>query len=118
MSQYRVKNYLWLLIIVAVIAITLLSGCSSSPKMQAQKPQYCHTSQEILVKNGQKVESATLVECTDDQIKRLTVNRLGMANNCGEFTYWTRIGNKNVERKGISCQKLDGSWEIINTTSY
>lgn len=101
-----------------VLATIFMVGCSSSPKIVAQKPQYCHTSQEILLKNGQTVESATLVECTDDQIKRLTANRLGMASNCGEFTYWTRIGNRNVERKGISCQKLDGSWEIVNTTTY
>lgn len=102
--------------ISAILATIFLVGCSSSPKIVAQKPQYCHTSQEILIKDGEKVNSATLVECTDDQIKRLAVNRLGMASNCGEFTYWTRIGNKDVQRKGISCQKLDGSWEIINTT--
>lgn len=103
---------------VAIVATIFLVGCSSSPKIVAQKPQYCHTSQEILIKNGEKVDSATLVECTDDQIKRMPAVRLGMANNCGEFTYWTRLGNRNVERKGISCQKMDGSWEIINTTSY
>jgi hypothetical protein len=103
---------------VAMLATIFLVGCSSSPKIVAQKPQYCHTSQEILIKNGEKVDSATLVECTDDQIKRMPAVRLGMANNCGEFTYWTRLGNRNVERKGISCQKMDGSWEIINTTSY
>ncbi len=104
--------------IIAVASVALITGCSSAPKVQAQKPQYCHTSQEILIRNGEKVDSATLVECTDDQIKRMPAVRLGMANNCGEFTYWTRIGNRNVERKGISCQKLDGSWEIINTSSY
>ncbi len=117
MGPYTLKNSLWAVIILLFL-IVALTGCSSAPKIQAQKPQYCHTSQEILLKNGQKVESATLVECTDDQVKRLTANRLGMASNCGEFTYWTKIGNHNVERKGISCQKLDGSWEIINTTSY
>ncbi len=104
--------------IIAVASVALITGCSSAPKVQAQKPQYCHTSQEILIRNGEKVDSATLVECTDDQIKRMPAVRLGMANNCGEFTYCTRIGNRNVERKGISCQKLDGSWEIINTSSY
>ncbi len=104
--------------IIAVASVALITGCSSAPKVQAQKPQYCHTSQEILIRNGEKVDSATLVECTDDQIKRMPAVRLGMANSCGEFTYWTRIGNRNVERKGISCQKLDGSWEIINTSSY
>lgn len=116
MSQYRVKNYLWLLIIAMVVAISLLSGCSSAPKVQAQKPQYCHTSQTIKTQNGERVNSETTVECTDDQIKRVAVSRLGMAPNCGEFVYWMQIGGKNVQRKGISCQKLDGSWEVINTS--
>jgi len=99
-----------------LLAVTLaLTGCSSSPKVTANKPQYCHTSQSILVQNGEKVNSATLVECTDDQLKRVAVSRAGMAANCGEFTYWMQIGGRDVQRKGISCQKLDGSWEVINT---
>ena len=103
----------------AIIVIgTMIAGCSSNPKVQAEKPQYCHTSQAIVLKNGEKVESATMVECTDDQIKRLAANRLGMASNCGEFSYWMRIGGNDVQRKGISCQKPDGSWEIVNTYQY
>ena len=117
MNGYQGKNYLWTVIVVAVLLLALLSGCSSAPRVQAQKPQYCHTSQNIVVKNGEKVDSATLVQCTDDQIKRLAVNRLGMASNCGEFSYWMQIGGNNVQRKGISCQKLDGTWEVINTTN-
>ena len=118
MSQYRVKNYLWLLIIVTVIAITLLSGCSSSPKIQAQQPQYCYTSQTIVTENGERVQSRTQVSCTDDQIERLTAKRLGMSANCGEFLYWMQIGGNNVQRKGISCQRPDGNWEIVNTVNY
>lgn len=102
---------------LALIGLLALAGCSSSPKVTAQKPQYCHTSQEILVRNGEKVDSATLVECTDDQIKRMPAVRLGMANNCGQFKYWMQLGDKYVQRTGISCQKLDGTWEVINTTS-
>lgn len=109
-----VKNYLWLLIVAMMVLIALLSGCSSAPKKIAQKPQYCHTSQTIKTQNGERVNSETTVECTDDQIKRVTVARLGMAPNCGEFTYWMQIGGKNVQRQGISCQKLDGSWEVID----
>jgi len=115
MHPYRVKDYLWVLILAMVVVVSLLSGCSSAPKVKAQQPQYCHTSQEILIRNGEKVDSATLVECTDDQLKRLAVARIGMAPNCGEFTYWMQIGGRDVQRKGISCQKLDGSWEVINT---
>jgi hypothetical protein len=114
MQPYTVKNYLWA-VIIGLFLIVALTGCSSTPKVQAQKPQYCHTSQEILIRNGEKVDSATLVECTDDQLKRLAVARIGMAPNCGEFTYWMQIGGRDVQRKGISCQKLDGSWEVINT---
>lgn len=99
-----------------VIPLTFLSlaGCGATPKVQAKKPQYCHTNQAILLQNGKTVESATLVECSDDQIKRLTASRAGLSPYCGEFTYWMRIGGNDVQRKGISCQKPDGSWEVVD----
>jgi hypothetical protein len=105
-------KYLW------ILAGLILAGCSSAPKVTAQKPQYCHTSQTIQTKNGEKVDSTTTVECTDDQIKKMSSVRLGIASNCGEFSYWMNIGGRNVQRKGISCQKLDGTWEVINTSGY
>lgn len=101
---------------VALIGLVALAGCSSSPKVTAQKPQYCHTSQNIVIRNGEKVDSATLLECTDDQIKRMPAVRLGIAPNCGQFSYWMQIGGNHVQRKGISCQRLDGTWEVINTS--
>ena len=102
---------------IVAVAVTLV-GCSSAPKVTAQKPQYCHTSQTIKTQNGEKVNSVTVVECTDDQIKKLTQVRLGSAPNCGEFTYWMQIGGRHVQRKGISCQKPDGSWEVVNTNQH
>jgi uncharacterized protein YceK len=114
MDSYKVKNYLWALIVIMFLIIAL-SGCSSAPKAIAQKPQYCYTSQTIETQNRNEVNSKTTVECTDDQIKRLAEVRLGMAANCGEFQYWMKQGNYDVQRKGISCQKPDGSWEIVNT---
>jgi hypothetical protein len=101
--------------VVSVALMLAVAGCSSAPKMQAQKPQYCHTSQDIVVRNGERVDSVTLVRCDDDQLNRITERRLGLSTHCGEFTYWTKIGGKDVQRKGISCQKPDGSWEVINT---
>ena len=117
MDEYRVKEILWTIIIVIAI-LMLMSGCSSAPIIKAQKPQYCHTSQTIETRNREKVDSKTVVECTDDQIKRLAEVRLGMAANCGEFLYWMKKGGRDVQAKGISCQKPDGSWEIVNTTNY
>lgn len=105
------------LLCVAATA-SLLAACGSSPRVQAEKPAYCITSQTIKTQNGERVESQTVLECTDDQIKRITQKRLGSAPNCGEFTYWMTLGGRDVQRKGISCQKPDGNWEIINTTGY
>jgi hypothetical protein len=104
--------------ILSLVAVIVLVGCSSAPKVTAQKPQYCHTNQVIQVRNGEKVDSVTMVECTDDQIKKLFQVRSGMAPNCGEFTYWMKLGGRDVQRKGVSCQKPDGSWEIVNAAGY
>jgi hypothetical protein len=115
MYDYKVKNYLWAVILLCFLLLALLSGCSSAPKAVAQKPQYCYTSQTITTHNKETVDSKTVLECTDDDIKRITTARLGMSTNCGEFTYWMQIGGRDVQRKGVSCQKLDGGWEIVNT---
>lgn len=104
--------------IAIVLAGLVLAGCSSAPKVSAEKPAYCITNQTTILKNGEKVESQTVLECTDDQIKRIAQKRLGSSPYCGEFTYWMQIGGNNVQRKGISCQKPDGSWEVINTVGY
>jgi hypothetical protein len=99
---------------LAVVSVYLV-GCSSAPKVQAQKPQYCHTSQTIQLKNGETVNSLTQVECTDDQIKRVTTARIGMSKNCGYFTGWMKKGGRDVQYRAISCQLPDGSWEIVDT---
>lgn len=102
------------LALLATLAL-VVTGCSSTPKVVAEKPEYCHTSQDIVVKNGEKVESMTHIECTDDEIKRLFQVRSGMAPNCGTYTYWMKIGGRDVQRKGVSCQRPDGTWEVVNT---
>lgn len=93
--------------------IMALTGCSSAPKVVAQKPQYCHTSQEILVRNGEKVDSATLVECTDDQFKRLTSVRMGMADHCGISNRTIQSGGKLINVQVKSCAILDHNGSIV-----
>lgn len=101
-----------------LLPILLVIGCSTGPKYQAEKPQYCYTKQVIVKDHNDTVASRTVVECNDNQIERLFQVQSGMAPNCGEFTYWMQIGGRNVQRKGVSCQKPDGSWEIVNTTQW
>jgi len=92
-----------------------LTGCSSAPKVQAQKPQYCHTSQTIKTQNGDRVNSETTVECTDDQFKRLTAVRMGMADHCGISNRTIQSGGKLVNIQVKSCAILDHNG---NTVGY
>ena len=102
---------------LVLIGALVLTACASTnqPLVQAQKPQYCNTSERIVIEDGRTVDKSTVVECTDDQIQKLFQVKSGMAPNCGEFTYWMKIGGQDVQRKGVSCQKPDGTWEIVNT---
>ena len=90
-----------------------LTGCSSTPRVQAQKPQYCHTSQTIKTQNGERVNSETLVECTDDQFKRLTAVRMGMAGHCGIANRTVQSGDKLVNVQIKSCQILDHNGAVV-----
>lgn len=90
-----------------------LTGCSSSPKVQAQKPQYCHTSQTIKTQNGERVHSETTVECTDDQFKRLTAVRMGLADHCGFSTKQYDVGGKHVQTQIGSCMVRNSRGDVI-----
>ena len=93
----------------------VLAGCSTTqPTVIGSAPQYCYTTQEIVTDNGNTVKSSTQVSCSDDPVQRVTSKRLGMSKHCGEYSYWMNIGGNDVQRTGISCQRPDGSWEVIN----
>ena len=94
-------------------SVLALTGCGSAPKMQAQKPQYCHTNQIIKTQNGERVESMTVVECTDDQFKRLTAVRMGMASHCGIANRTVQSGDKLVNVQIKSCQILDHNGAVV-----
>ena len=106
-------------LVIAVVPTFLLAcvigltGCGSTPKVQAQKPQYCHTSQTIKTQNGERVNSETLVECTDDQFKRLTAVRMGMAGHCGIANRTVQSGDKLVNVQIKSCQILDHNGAVV-----
>lgn len=98
-----------------LIGAVVLAGCSTTnPTIIGEAPQYCYTYQTIVTENGEEVQSRTQVDCTDDPVEQVVSKRIGMSPYCGEYTYVMQIGGQNVQRKGISCQRPDGSWEIIN----
>lgn len=111
--------YKLLLIVAAAITAT---GCSSAPKVKAKSEQFCDLKTEtVSIRRDGKVvdeKSVEVMVCNDNRIQRLFQVQSGMAPNCGEFTYWMTIGGKNVQRKGVSCQRPDGNWEVVNTSEF
>ena len=112
------KRMVWTIFFL-FLALIFMVGCSSAPKVQAHKTQNCHTSQTIVTEYGERVNSRTELDCTDDQIKRLVKPRMGMADHCGTYTYNMTLGGRNVQRQGISCMVLNErgevvGWEIVN----
>lgn len=109
-------------LLLAVAVAVAATGCSSAPKIKAKSEQFCdlktHTVQ--IRKDGKVVDekSIEVMDCNDNRIQRLFQVQSGMAPNCGEFTYWMTIGGKNVQRKGVSCQRPDGNWEVVNTSEF
>ena len=112
MNAYKAKNILWTGIVLVGVLV-MLSGCSSTSKVQAEKPQYCYTSQTIVTKDGERVQSKTVVECTDDQFKRLTSVRMGLSNHCGISNRTVQSGDKLVNVQIKSCQILDHNGNVV-----
>lgn len=104
---------------LALSCVMVLTGCSSTPKVQAQKPPYCTTNQTIKKVNDETVNSETTLECSDDQIKKLAVVKAGMASNCGYSTSAMMLRGKYVEYKVLTCAILNSNgdivgWEYVN----
>jgi uncharacterized protein YceK len=120
MNPYRVKEIFWVVIaLLYCILFLILGGCSSVPQSKMSpamaEPQFCYTKKTIEVQDDEQVSSRTVVECDDDRVGRVAIKRAGLAQNCGVYNYWMKRGNDIVWKKGVSCFKPDGTWEIIDT---
>jgi len=99
-----------LLVLVGVIA---LAGCSSKPTYNYSS-QYCYTDQ-LIVKEGQEnISSVTALECTDRPARKAEIFRAGIDSGCKEFWYTEFRYGRQVQQRGVACEKFNGSLEIVN----
>lgn len=102
--------------IAMVGAVLALSACSShnqKPVMAQFQPQYCYQTTTIETNNN-TVNSKGLTECTDNPKNKHFLAYSGMAKDCREHYYEIFLNGKMQRQRGFVCQKLDGSWEIVN----
>lgn len=116
MNSYKAKNYLWVVIVALFILISLLTGCSSAPKVADNGIQYCYNEKTITVKNGQEVVSESVTRCSDDVVKKLVDVRAGLAKNCNHAQFLIQKGQDYVPRKVILCKDNDGDTNVLFST--
>mgnify|MGYP006251745007 CR=1 FL=1 len=98
--------------IIAVIIAVTLAGCSSNDKVVYQTP-YCYTDQTISKKDG-VVSSDTTLQCTDRPGQQMAIQRGGIDKSCEEFFFTEYRNGQGYRQRGVRCEKLNGSWEILN----
>lgn len=79
--------------------------------------QYCNLKTEtvnVVDANGVVIDSKTTeVLVCDDGVKDFLAYS-GIAKECREYYYHINLKGSMIKKKGFVCEKLDGSYEIIN----
>lgn len=104
------------------LAVVAIAGCSSNPKLAASE-QFCDLKTVTNVQRdsaggiiGQK--TSEVMVCSDNKIERMAIKKAGIAQNCGEYTYYVTLNNRAVQQRGLACEKFNGNWEIIPNYGY
>ena len=104
-------------LIVPLLCLTSLIGCSSTNSKIEYKAPYCYTDETIVTANN-KVNSSTTVQCTDRPGQQTMIQRAGIDANCREFEMMEPRWGTLVPVRGVRCKKYDGTWEILNLNGY
>lgn len=98
-----------------LIGVVLLGACSSTPPQnftEAGYP-YCYADETHVTVNGE-TDSIQITECTDRPGKQAQILRAGIESSCEEFWYTEMRYGREFPVRGVRCEKLDGSWEILD----
>jgi len=68
-------------LLLLIITCSILAACSSK-QVQMSEAQYCYTKENIVIKNGQTVDSKTTVQCSDTPAVEHVVKDEGLASDC------------------------------------
>lgn len=98
--------------VVALLGAIALVGCSNTPQYNYTS-QYCYTD-ETITRHNDIVDSKTVLECTDRPGQQTAIQRAGIDAGCKEFWYPETRHNRSVMVRGVICEKLDGTSEIVN----
>ena len=105
-------------LLLLIITCSILTACSGRQGNLVSQGQYCYTDQEIHIDQAGEIDSTTTLECTDRPGAQAAIQRAGIDVGCEEFWYTETRNGSNFPVRGVRCEKLDGSWEILNIDGY
>ena len=100
-------------LLFSITTVSLLGGCSSTPDYYDYKAPYCYTDEIVQLKDGDKVSGTATHSCTDRPGQQVAMQRAGIDAGCKEFWYNEFRNGKIIPTRGVYCEKLDGSTEIV-----
>jgi hypothetical protein len=98
--------------LVLILSLISLAGCST--KQYSYNAPYCYTDEQIVVTDGNQVSSSSVIECSDRPGEKAEIARAGIDKSCEEYWFTEIRYNKRVPVRGVRCEKLDGSWEVLD----
>ena len=100
-------------LLAASIGIALLTGCSSTPEVTVAQDQYCYTDSTTQVDNGETVNSTTLVQCSDNPLKRAKLVGVD-EKNCRRWERRDIVNGREKHYGGYICRDEKGNWRPLD----
>ena len=98
-------------LLLSLEADSLVAGCSTQPVASYEEP-YCYTNETIATQNG-VVNSSTLVQCSDNPVKRAKLVGVD-EKNCRRWERKDYINGREKHYGGYICRDAKGNWRPLS----
>lgn len=94
-----------------LLLTSILAGCSTTQPVSKVEEPYCYTDETISTRNG-VVNSSTLVQCSDNPIKRAKLVGVD-EKNCRPWERKDYVNGREKSYGGYICRDAKGNWRPL-----
>lgn len=99
-------------LLISCLATSVLAGCSTTQPVAMQEDPYCYTDETIATQNG-VVNSSTLVQCSDNPVKRAKLVGVD-EKNCRRWERRDYVNGREKHYGGYICRDEKGNWRPLS----
>lgn len=96
----------------SVLTVSLV-GCSSTPEPRVAQEQYCYTDQTIVTENNATVNSQTVLQCSDNPLKRAKLVGVD-EKNCRRWERQDVVNGRVKTYGGYICRDAQNNWRPLS----